>query len=57
MATDDHWRIDHTGVGVSNITKAANFHDAALGALGLKPVARITKTFEEPCEASRREAC
>ena len=57
MATDDHWRIDHAGMGVSNITKAANFHDAALGALGLKPVARITKTFEEPCEASRREAC
>jgi len=45
MATDDHWRIDHTGMGVSNITKAAKFYDAALGALGLKPIARITKTF------------
>jgi hypothetical protein len=21
MATDDHWRIDHTGMGVSNITQ------------------------------------
>jgi catechol 2,3-dioxygenase-like lactoylglutathione lyase family enzyme len=45
MATDDHWRIDHTGMGVSNITKAAKFYDAALGALALKPIARITKTF------------
>ena len=45
MATDDHWRIDHTGMGVSNITKAAKFYDAALGALGLKPIAHITKTF------------
>jgi catechol 2,3-dioxygenase-like lactoylglutathione lyase family enzyme len=45
MANDDQWRIDHTGIGVSNITKAAMFYVAALGALGLKPVARITKTF------------
>jgi hypothetical protein len=45
MATDDHWRIDHTGMGVSNITKAAKFYGAALGVLGLKPIARITKTF------------
>ena len=45
MANDDHWRIDHTGMGVSNITKAAKFYDAALGALGLKPIAHITKTF------------
>lgn len=45
MADDDHWRIDHTGIGVSDITKAAKFYDAALGALGLKRVARITKTF------------
>jgi hypothetical protein len=32
-------------MGVSNITKAAKFYDAALGVLGLKPIARITKTF------------
>jgi hypothetical protein len=32
-------------MGVSNITKAAKFYDEALGALGLTPIARITKTF------------
>jgi hypothetical protein len=41
MATDDHWRIDHTGM--LNITKVAKFYDAALGVLGLKPIARITR--------------
>jgi catechol 2,3-dioxygenase-like lactoylglutathione lyase family enzyme len=45
MTSEDNWRIDHTGIGVSDIAKAAKFYDAALGALGLEPIARITKTF------------
>jgi catechol 2,3-dioxygenase-like lactoylglutathione lyase family enzyme len=46
MSNADDWRIDHTGVGVSDIQRSAEFYDAALGALGLRPVMRITKTFE-----------
>lgn len=42
----DDWRIDHTGIGVSDIDRSSRFYDAALGALGLRPVVRITKTFE-----------
>ncbi|HEY1544481.1 MAG TPA: VOC family protein [Xanthobacteraceae bacterium] len=30
--------IDHTGIGVSDMAKAAKFYDAALGALGLRRV-------------------
>ena len=39
-------RIDHTGIGVSDIRGSARFYGAALGALGLLAVARITKNFE-----------
>jgi len=46
MLDVDDWRIDHTGIGVSNIGRSTKFYDAALGALGLRAVARITKTFE-----------
>ena len=28
--------IDHTGIGVSDVTRSAAFYDAALGALGLR---------------------
>lgn len=45
MSQTLNWRIDHTGVGVGDIRASARFYDAALGALGLRPVARITKTF------------
>jgi len=38
MTSEDNWRIDHTGIGVSDIAKAAKFYDAALGALGLEPI-------------------
>ena len=40
-----NWRIDHTGVGVADIHASARFYDAALEALGLRPVARITRAF------------
>ena len=39
-------RIDHTGIGVSDIKVSAKFYDAALGALGLQAVTRITKSFK-----------
>lgn len=40
------WKIDHTGIGVSDIGRAAKFYDAALGALNMRPVMRMTKAFE-----------
>jgi catechol 2,3-dioxygenase-like lactoylglutathione lyase family enzyme len=46
MLEAEDWRIDHTGIGVSNIDRSAKFYDAALGALGLCAVLRITKKFE-----------
>ena len=45
MSDAEDWRIDHTGIGVSDIQRSAAFYDAALGALGLRPVVRITKAF------------
>src|SRR5579859_3417978 len=45
MDREGNWRIDHTGIGVANIYRSARFYNAALGALRLRPVVRITKTF------------
>ncbi|WP_454762333.1 VOC family protein [Caulobacter segnis] len=42
---DANWRIDHTGIGVADIQAAVRFYDAVLGALGLRPLIRITKDF------------
>ncbi len=55
MPSADDWRLDHTGIGVSDIHKSARFYDAALGAVGLRPVVHITKTFEEATSASDSE--
>jgi catechol 2,3-dioxygenase-like lactoylglutathione lyase family enzyme len=33
--------IDHTGIGVADVTRSARFYDAALGALGLRRVAQM----------------
>jgi catechol 2,3-dioxygenase-like lactoylglutathione lyase family enzyme len=33
--------IDHTGIGVANVARAAAFYDAALGALGLRRVRQL----------------
>jgi len=33
--------IDHTGIGVANVTRSAAFYDAALGALGLRRVMQL----------------
>lgn len=49
-----NWRIDHTGIGVADIARAARFYDAVLGPLGLRPVARITTKFE-PAEADEAD--
>jgi catechol 2,3-dioxygenase-like lactoylglutathione lyase family enzyme len=35
--------IDHTGIGVADVTRSAAFYDAALGALGLRRVAELPK--------------
>jgi catechol 2,3-dioxygenase-like lactoylglutathione lyase family enzyme len=50
MARDDNWRIDHTGIGVWHIGRSARFYEAALGALDMRVVMRITKDFK-PAEA------
>ena len=46
MSQDANWRIDHAGIGVSDIHASARFYEIALGVLGLRPVARITRNFE-----------
>jgi catechol 2,3-dioxygenase-like lactoylglutathione lyase family enzyme len=33
--------IDHTGIGVTDVSRAAMFYDAALGALGLRRVMQM----------------
>jgi catechol 2,3-dioxygenase-like lactoylglutathione lyase family enzyme len=33
--------IDHTGIGVADIARSANFYDAALDVLGMRRVAQI----------------
>ena len=46
MSEVDSWRIDHTGIGVADVKRSAMFYDAAMDALGMRPVVRITKTAE-----------
>ena len=33
--------IDHTGIGVANVTESARFYDAVLGALGMRRAAQM----------------
>lgn len=40
--TERNWRIDHTTMGVADIDAAQAFYDAALGALGMVPLFRLT---------------
>jgi catechol 2,3-dioxygenase-like lactoylglutathione lyase family enzyme len=37
--------IDHTGIGVADVGRSANFYDAALGALGMRRVAQILENL------------
>ena len=36
--------IDHTGIGIADLERSAQFYDAVLGALGMKRVAEIEET-------------
>jgi catechol 2,3-dioxygenase-like lactoylglutathione lyase family enzyme len=37
--------IDHTGIGVADVGRSANFYDAVLGALGMRRVAQIPENL------------
>jgi catechol 2,3-dioxygenase-like lactoylglutathione lyase family enzyme len=54
MADNRNWLIDHTGLGVSDISRSSRFYEAALSPLGLKIVMRITRTFQ-PAEDEGQE--
>jgi catechol 2,3-dioxygenase-like lactoylglutathione lyase family enzyme len=43
---ENNWLIDHTGIGVLDIHRSARFYEAALGALGARPLLRITQKRE-----------
>jgi len=47
MESVRNWLIDHTGIGVSDIGRAATFYEAVLKALGASVVMCISKTFEK----------
>ncbi|HTJ03577.1 MAG TPA: VOC family protein [Methylovirgula sp.] len=51
MPETDDWRIDHTGIGVSDIERSAKFYDAALAALQMRPVMRIDRSSKPLVEA------
>lgn len=36
--------IDHTGIGVADVSRSAPFYDAALGALGMRRVMQLPKS-------------
>jgi hypothetical protein len=55
MGQQDNWRIDHTGLGVADIRKSAQFHDAALAAVGLRPLVLINKSFRAAANADDPE--
>ena len=37
--------IDHTGIGVADVSQSARFYDAALGALGLRRVMQLPENI------------
>jgi catechol 2,3-dioxygenase-like lactoylglutathione lyase family enzyme len=43
---ENNWLIEHTGIGVLDIHRSARFYEAALGALGARPLLRITQKRE-----------
>ncbi|MES2453502.1 MAG: VOC family protein [Pseudomonadota bacterium] len=43
MSETNDWRIDHGGIGVADIARSARFYDAALSALGMRLVMRVTR--------------
>jgi catechol 2,3-dioxygenase-like lactoylglutathione lyase family enzyme len=46
MTNGHNWLIDHTGIGVSDIHRSARFYEAALRALNVKIVMRMSRGFE-----------
>ena len=52
MANDRNWIIDHTGVGVSDIHRSAEFYADALHPLGIKIVMRISRDVRPLEDAS-----
>jgi catechol 2,3-dioxygenase-like lactoylglutathione lyase family enzyme len=50
MLGDPNWLIDHTGIGVSDIHRAARFYEAALRPLAMTVLMRINRGFK-PLEA------
>lgn len=45
MSESRNWVIDHTGIGVADITRSTRFFEAALRPLGIGVVARIDKNM------------
>ena len=45
MTHSRNWLIDHTGIGVSDISRSTRFYEAALKPLGVKIVARIARVM------------
>ncbi|WP_410823535.1 VOC family protein [Methylobacterium oryzisoli] len=45
MQKDNHWRLDHTGIGVADIHTSAKFYDSVLASSGLHPLVRLTRSF------------
>jgi len=45
MTNMRNWLIDHTGIGVSDIHRSADFYEAVLKPLGAEPVMRLSCTF------------
>ena len=43
MTSTHNWLVDHTGIGVSDIHSSSAFYQAALGALGVKPLVCISR--------------
>ena len=44
MPQSHNWRIDHTGIGVSDIVRSARFYHAVLGALNMQVIMRIDRS-------------
>ena len=50
MTNPDDRRIDHSGIGVAGVPVSARFYDAVLGALGLRPLFRISAAKGPFCD-------
>lgn len=53
---DGNRLVDHTGIGVADIRAAKRFYDAALGALGMRPMVHIGPD-KAGCEPEDPDLC